>query len=79
MKKSGPKKGEINEQIFKIPHREKLPDLDMLSNIYGIVKFRTLPWADHVTGMRDLRNVYRIVVGNRLENAYMENQGGCGG
>jgi hypothetical protein len=37
------------------------------SNIIGVMKSRKMRWAEHVAGMRLMRNVYNILVRNQKE------------
>jgi hypothetical protein len=49
-------------------HNEELHDLYSSPNVIRIIKLRRMRWARHVTGMREKRDVYRILVGKPEEN-----------
>jgi hypothetical protein len=43
-------------------HNEELHNLYASPNIIRVIKSRIMRWAGHVTGIREMRNAYRILV-----------------
>jgi hypothetical protein len=44
-------------------HNEKLHDLYSSPSIIRIINLRRIRWAEHVAGMGEKRNVYRLLAG----------------
>jgi hypothetical protein len=59
----GPKRDEVTG-VWRKLHTEGLHNLNSPPSILRIIKSRRMRWAGHVTRMRDMRNAYRILVGN---------------
>jgi hypothetical protein len=57
-----PKGNEVTGGWRKLPN-EELHDLYSSPSIIRIIKSRRMRWAEHVTGMGEKRNVYRLLVG----------------
>jgi hypothetical protein len=56
-----PKKDEVTGEWIKL-HNE-LHDLYSSPSVIRIMKSRRMRWADHVEGMGEKRNAYRLLVG----------------
>jgi hypothetical protein len=59
----GPK-GEWVAGGWRILHNEELHNLYPSTNIVRVIKSRKMRWAGHVTRMEEMRNAYKILVGN---------------
>jgi hypothetical protein len=44
-------------------HNEELHDLYSSQSIIKMIKLRRIRWAEHVAGMREKRNAYKVLVG----------------
>jgi hypothetical protein len=44
-------------------HHEELNDLYSSPNIFRVIQSRKIRWAGHVARMREMRAVYRVLVG----------------
>jgi hypothetical protein len=62
----GPKRDEVTGEWRKL-HNEELHKLYSSPNIIRMVKSRRMRWAEHVAGMGEKRNAYRILVGKPEE------------
>jgi hypothetical protein len=67
----GPKGDEVSQQ-FGVLYYEELRDLYELLDIVRIVKCRRLRWAVNVSGNRETRIAYRILVEKSLANVHLE-------
>jgi hypothetical protein len=59
----GPKKGEVTGGWRKL-HNEELHNLYSSPSIIRMIKSRRMRWAEHVARIWEMRNAYRILVGN---------------
>jgi hypothetical protein len=58
----GPKRNEVTGEWRKL-HNEERCDLYSSPSIIRIIKSRRMRWADHVAGMEEKRNAYRLLMG----------------
>jgi hypothetical protein len=58
----GPNREEVTGERRKL-HNEELNDLYCSPNIVWVMKLRRIRWAGHVARMRDMIDIYRVVVG----------------
>jgi hypothetical protein len=58
----GPKRDEVTGGWRRL-HNEELNDLYSSSNIFRVIKSRSMGWAGHVARMGEGRGAYRILVG----------------
>jgi hypothetical protein len=70
----GPKRDEVTGEWRKL-HEEELNDLYSSPNIVRVIKWRRMRWSGYVARMGERRNVYRILVGNLKERAYLGDPG----
>jgi hypothetical protein len=61
-KTSGPKRNEVKGGWRK-RHTEAFHNLYSSQSIIRIIKSRRMRWAEYVVLMREIRNVYRLLVG----------------
>jgi hypothetical protein len=59
----GPKRDEVTKEWRKL-NNEELKDLHSSPNIVRVMKSRRMRWAEYVARMAEMRDVYRILVGN---------------
>jgi hypothetical protein len=57
----GPKSDEVRGKWRRLCN-EDLHDLDSLSNIFRLIKFRIMRWTRHVASTRDRRGAYSVLV-----------------
>jgi hypothetical protein len=57
----GPERDEVTAGRRKL-HNEDLCDLYSSPNIIRIIKSKMMKWAMHVARMREIKNVYRLLV-----------------
>jgi hypothetical protein len=60
-RKCGPKRDEVSREWRKLSN-EELNDLYSLPNIFRVIKWRIMRWADHVARMGQSRGLYRVLV-----------------
>ena len=60
--KFGPKKDEVTREWRKL-HYEELNDLYSSPTIVRVIKSRRMRWARHVARMGEMRDAYRVLVG----------------
>jgi hypothetical protein len=58
----GPKRREVAGRWRRL-HNEELHNLYTSLNIIRVTKSRRMKWAEHVAGMGNVRNAYKILVG----------------
>jgi hypothetical protein len=62
LRRFGPNRDDVTEERRKL-HNEELSDLYCSPTIVWVTKLRRIRWAGHVARMRDMRDIYRVVVG----------------
>ena len=70
----GPRKDEVTEECRKL-HNEELNDLYSSSNIFRVIKWRRMRWAEHVTRMRRGEAYTGFWLGNLRERDHLEDPG----
>ena len=61
----GPKRDEVTSEWIKL--HEELNDMYFSPSIIRVTKSRRIRWAEHVARMGEMRDVYRVLVGNLRE------------
>jgi hypothetical protein len=59
----GPKREEVAGGWIRL-YNEELHNLYASRNIFRLIKSRKMRWARHVARMEEMRNIYKIMVGN---------------
>jgi hypothetical protein len=59
----GPKRDEVTGGWRKL-HNEELHGLYSAPNIIRMIKLRNISWAGHVAHTGEMKNAYKILVGN---------------
>jgi hypothetical protein len=57
----GPERDKVTAEWRKL-HNEELNNLYSSPNIVRVIKSRRMKWAEHVAGMGEGRDVYRVLV-----------------
>jgi hypothetical protein len=67
----GSRRDEVTGERRKL-HNEELNDLYSSNNIFRVIQSRRVRWAGHVAGVEEIRDVYRVLVGNQRERGRLE-------
>jgi hypothetical protein len=70
----GPKRDKVTGEWRRL-HNEEINDPYPLPNIIRAMKSRRMRWVGHVARMGEVRDAYRILVGDMREGDHLEDPG----